>query len=199
MCAKDGEVCDDRGCQDESLLAGWLLLPHRDCTVCMLPSMARCDCGRVQHQSGPAIHEDTLQSTQLASTPPSSLLCAAAWRWGRVVLRSEVVSAVLGTAFAIMAVSVCWLLSARTRTQRDHSTALAAAHVRPAGCWPGLSHPGPPRHRTETARQIQDPAHSSGPRLAKEPYPLLASVLPAAEATSALPARHFSHIRLYAA
>lgn len=68
---------------------------------------------------------------------PIVIVCrAAGWRWVRVVLRSEVVSAVLGTAFAVMAVSVCWLLSARTRTQRDHSTALAAAHVRPARCWP---------------------------------------------------------------
>lgn len=54
---------------------------------------------------------------------------AATWRGVRMLLRSEIVSAVLGTAFAIAVVSVCWLLAARQRTERDHSTALTAAKV----------------------------------------------------------------------
>ena len=70
---------------------------------------------------------------------------SAGWRWVRVVLRSELVSALLGTAFAVMAVSVCWLLSARTRTQRDHSTALAAAQVQPVNC-PVAPVPSPVLH-----------------------------------------------------
>jgi hypothetical protein len=71
------------------------------------------------------------------------MFCAAGWRWVRVVLRSELVSAVLGTAFAVMAVSVCWLLSARTRTQRVHSTALAAAQVQPVCYCPVYAVPSP--------------------------------------------------------
>lgn len=38
-------------------------------------------------------------------------------------------TAALGTALAITAVAVCWLLAAQQRTQRDHNTALTAAKV----------------------------------------------------------------------
>lgn len=121
ICVEQSEVCNDDGCRVEGILSGMSLLLWLQHLV---PSSTGLTIVYEHHRWIAATPQRPCKTQGCRIHTPAGL-----WRVTRMLLRSEILSAMLGTSFAVAAVSVCWLLAARQRSERDHSTALAAAQV----------------------------------------------------------------------